>query len=101
MGPAQVLSPTTFVRCATGAEERELVQYSRKNGARIVPAGNLRSGGNSAESDRQRRSVQRLANMANRVRSAVMLVQQAAAARKVEKRQADQRRADAPQRRSR
>ncbi len=45
--------------------------------------------------------MQRLANMANRVRSAVMLVQQAAAARKVEQRQADQRRADAPQRRSR
>ena len=45
--------------------------------------------------------MQRLANMANCVRSAVMLVQQAAAARKVEQRQADQRRADAPQRRPR
>jgi len=45
--------------------------------------------------------MQRLANMANRIRSAVMLVQQAPAARKVEQRQANQRRADAPQRRFR
>src|SRR5437867_8359433 len=74
-------------RCAAGAEKRGLVECSRKNGARIVPSGNLRSGGNSAEGDRQRRSMQRLANMANRLRSAVMLVYKAAAARKVEQRQ--------------
>jgi hypothetical protein len=61
-----------------------------------MPTGNLRSGSNSAERYCERWSVKRLANVANRVRPAIVLVQQAAAAREVQQRQADKRRANAP-----
>jgi hypothetical protein len=69
-----------------------------KNGPVIVPAGNLWSGSDSAETCRKCRRMQRLADVANRVRAALVLVQQASAGRKKEQGQANQRCADAPQR---
>jgi hypothetical protein len=88
-------------RCSSGAKNRELVKRDLKNRTRIVPAGNLGSGSDTAENNRERGRMQRLANMANGIRGAMVLVQETAAAGKIQQRQANQRRADAPQRRSR
>ena|SRR5438445_10384633 len=72
-------------RCAARAEQRNFIKRSRKNGPRIMPTGNLRSGSDSAERDRQRRSMQRLADMANCIRGAVVMVQEAAATGEIQK----------------
>lgn len=84
-------------RCAAGAVKREFLDDVGKNGPRIVPTRNLRSGCDSAERRGQRRSVQRLANMASGVRTPIVLVQKASAAGEVEQCQTEQRRADRSQ----
>jgi hypothetical protein len=61
-----------------------------------VPTRNLWSGGDSAKSDRQYRCMQRLANVANRIWGAMVLVQKAATAGEIQQRQANQRRAGPP-----
>jgi len=53
-----------------------------------MPTGNLWSGGDSAEGDCQYRGMQRLANMANRVRGATVVMQERAATRKIQQHQA-------------
>ena len=78
-------------RCAARAEQRNFIKRSRKNGARIVPTRNLWSGGDPGKRDPQRGSMQRLANVANGIRSAIVMVQKAATTRKIQQRQANQR----------
>ena len=53
-----------------------------------MPTGNFRGGSDSTEGDGQYRGVQRLADMTNRIRSAMVFVQKAATACEVEQRQA-------------
>ena len=62
-----------------------------------MPTGNLGSGSDSAEYDRQRWGMQGLAYMADGIRSAVVIVKKATATRKIQQRQAQQRSADASQ----
>ena len=82
-------------RCAARAEKRNFIEGRCDNGPRIVPTRNLWSGSDSAESGRQYRSMQRLANMANRIWGAIVFVQKAATSREIEQCQAQQRRANA------
>jgi hypothetical protein len=86
-------------RCAARAEKRNFIGRSLKNRPRIVPTRNLWSGGYSAKSDRQYRCMQRLANVANRVWGAMVLVQKAAPAGEIQQRQANQSSAGPPPRR--
>jgi hypothetical protein len=83
-------------RCAAGTEKRNFIEGRADDGPRIVPTRNLRSGGDSAKSDGQRRTMQRLANVANRIWGAMVLVQKAATASEIEQRQAYQCRAGLP-----
>jgi len=85
-------------RSAAGAEQRNFIKRSRKDGPRIMPTGNLRSGSDSAECDRQRRSMQRLTDMADGIGSAGVMVPEAATTREIQQRQANQRRACTSQR---
>jgi hypothetical protein len=62
-----------------------------------VPTRNLWCGSDSAEGDGQYRGMQRLADMANRVWPAIVLVQKAATTREIEQRQAQQPSANPPQ----
>src|ERR1700688_1154304 len=78
------------------AEQGNFVERSSKNGPRIVPAGNLRSGSNSDERRSERRSMQRLADVAGGIRGTVMLVQKTAAAGEIQQGHAQQRRANPP-----
>jgi len=86
-------------RCAAGTEKRNFIEGRYNNGPRIAPTRNLWSGGDTAKSDRQYRCMQRLANVANRIGSAMVLVQKAATAGEIQQRQANQRRAGPPPRR--
>src|SRR5215467_1709620 len=85
-------------RSATGVVEGKFIARGRLDRARFVPA---RYFGRRDQRDASRLegwSVQRLANVANRFRSARMPVQQAAASRQVEYGQAEQHGGVAPQR---
>src|SRR5216683_4056 len=84
-------------RCAAGSKYRNFIKGSSNDRPRIVPTGNLRSGSNSAERRDQRRRVQRLADMASVVRSAIVLVQEAAAAGEIQQRQAQHHCGKSPQ----
>ena len=75
-------------RRAARTQQRNFIKRRRQYGSRIMPTGNLGSGCDSAECDRQRRSMQRLADMANRVWAAIVIVQEAAATGEVEQCQA-------------
>ena len=70
--------------------QRNFIQRGGLNCAGIVPAGNFGRCDHHAGGSRQRRRMQRLANMANRVLSGAVLVQEAAAGGEIEQRQADQ-----------
>jgi len=83
-------------RRAAGTQKRDFIESCRENDTRIVPTGNLRGGSDSTERYRQCRSMQSLANMTNRVRTAVVLVEQAAATSEIQQREANQRRANTP-----
>src|SRR6266404_2788940 len=83
--------------CATRPENRKFIDGRYNNGPRIVPTRNLWSGSDSAESGRQYRGMQRLADVANRVWPAIVLVQKAATTREIKQRQAQQRSANPPQ----
>jgi len=71
------------------------VQRVRGDGQRFMPAGNFWSRHQAAGRYGKRRRVQRLADVADRVASAGMLVKQASASREIEQRQANQPRGQA------
>lgn len=75
-------------------EDRESIERRDDYGLRSVPAGNLRSGCHPAESCAESGSMQRLADVANRLMSALVLVQKTAAGGEVEQRETDQHRTD-------
>ena len=83
-------------RRAARAENGKFIEGRYNNGPRIVPTRNLWSGGDTAKSYRQYRCMQRLADMANRIWGAMVLVQKAAAAGEIQQRQANQQRTGPP-----
>ena len=77
--------------------QRNFIERGGLNCAGIVPAGNFGRCDHHACGSRQRRSMQRLANMANRVLSGAVLVQEAATRGEIEQREADEQSAIAAQ----
>jgi len=69
--------------------QRNFIQPGGLNCSGIVPAGNFGRCDHHTCGSRQRRSMQRLANMANRVLSGAVLVQEAATRGEIEQREAD------------
>ena len=61
-------------RCAARVLQRKFVKVGGKQGPRVMPTRYLRSRSDPAKRNRQRRSMQRLANVANRLRPAMMLM---------------------------
>jgi len=84
-------------RCAAGVVQRNFIERDGLNRAGIVPAGNFGCCGRHAYRSRKRRRMQRLANMANRVLSGAVMVQEAAARGEIEEREADEQGAIAAQ----
>jgi hypothetical protein len=77
--------------------QRNFIQRGGLNCAGIVPAGNFGRCDHHTCGNRQRRSMQGLANMANRVLSGAVLVQEAATRGEIEQRKADEQGAIAAQ----
>ena len=70
--------------------QRNFIARDGLHRAGVVPAGNFGCCERQANGSRKRWRMQRLANMANRVLSGAVLVQEAAAGGEIEQRQADQ-----------
>lgn len=79
-------------RGAPGAMQRKRIARSCVLRERKMPGDELRRADQVKRGRRQRRHVQRLANMASRVRTLGMFVQEAAARREIQKRGASQQR---------
>lgn len=78
--------------------ERNFIRCGGLHRAGIVPAGNFWRRDHHTNRSGQRRRMQRLANMANRILSRAVLVQEAATGGEIEQRQADKSRSASPQR---
>jgi hypothetical protein len=70
--------------------KRDFIERSRLNGLGIMPAGNFRRRDRCSGRGQKCGRMQRLANMANRVLPAAVLVQEAATHCEIEQREADQ-----------
>ena len=79
-------------RSAPGAVQRKRIARSRVLRERKIRRDNLRSADQVERGSRQSRHVQRLANVAGRVRTLGVFVQEAAARREIQKRSASQQR---------
>ena len=66
--------------------KRNFIQRGRLNRPGIMPAGNFRCCDDRTAGSRKRRRMQRLANMANRILSSAVLVQEAATRCEIEQR---------------
>jgi hypothetical protein len=77
--------------------QRNFIERGGLNCAGIVPAGNFGSCDQHTCRSRQRRSMQRLANMANRVLPRAVLVQEAATRGEIEQRETEEQGAIAAQ----
>jgi hypothetical protein len=77
--------------------QQNFIQRSGLNGTGIVPAGNFWRCHHHTRGSGQCRRVQRLANMANRILSRAVLVQETAARGEIEQCQAHQSRSASPQ----
>ena len=69
--------------------KRELVDRGDSHRPRQTPAGKFGEASQTVGLNGERRGVQRMADMADRFRTALVLVQQASAGRKIEQRQAN------------
>jgi len=70
--------------------QRNFIESGGLNRAGIVPAGHFGCCDNHTREGHKRRSMQRLADMANRILSGSVLVQGTAACGEIEQREADQ-----------